>query len=296
MTTRQRALRTALCSASSVVLLLAGCNTLRLLSLNPDRPDRDPLADRPTKKPFRVSQFVFQADLGVQRNLPIFQELANLREQVYKALQLPPSGTLVKVQLFEDRDHYERFMQVKYPDLPKRRAFFVAQPHAIGGGEDLLVYTYWGDRVQQDLQHELTHALLHCVLKDVPLWLDEGLAAYYEMPPGWHGINPDHLKHLRVDPNPSFRPDLARLEEFSEVQQMTPAEYREAWAWVHLMLRSDPAAKRVLVGYLRELRTTSKPGPLRPRLAAVHPALETTLARHLAQLDTGKAPSRTAQR
>ena len=77
---------------------------------------------------------------------------------------------------------------------------------------------------------------------------------------------------------------------------MTPAEYREVWGWVHLMLRSDPAAKRVLVGYLRELRTTSKPGLLRPRLAAVHPALETTLARHLAQLDPTKAPSRTAQR
>jgi hypothetical protein len=293
MTTRKSALQLAVTSA---LLLLAGCNTLRLFSLNPDRPDRDLLPDRLSKRSFRVSQFVFQADFDVPRNLPIFQELANLREQVYRDLQLPPSGTLVKVQLFEDRDHYERFMQAKYPDLPKRRAFFVAQPHALGGGEDLLVYTYWGDRVQQDLRHELTHALLHCVLKDVPLWLDEGLAEYYEVPPGWNGINPDHLKHLRGDANPSFRPDLARLEEFSEVQQMTPAEYREAWAWVHLMLRSDPAAKRVLVGYLRELRTNSKPGTLRPRLAAVYPTLETTLDRHLTQLDPGKAPSGTAQR
>src|SRR5260370_7518930 len=118
MTTRQRALRTALCSASSVVLLLAGCNTLRLLSLNPDRPDRDPLADRPTKKPFRVSQFVFQADFDVQRNLPIFQELANLREQVYKDLQLPPSGTLSKAHLFQNPDPHKPSITPTYPPLP----------------------------------------------------------------------------------------------------------------------------------------------------------------------------------
>jgi hypothetical protein len=276
-------------------LCLAGCNTLRLTSLTPDRPEREPTPAVSDRKTFRVSQFVFQADFEVQRNLPIFQELAGLREQVYKELQLPPANALVKVQLFEDRDRYERFMQSKYPDLPKRRAFFVAQPHAIGGGEDLLVYTYWGDRIQQDLRHELTHALLHSVLKDVPLWLDEGLAEYYEMPAGWHGVNPEHLKHLRNDAGPAFRPDLARLEDLSEVQQMAPAEYREAWAWVHLTLRSEPDAKRALVGYLRELRTNSKAGTLRPRLAAIYPDLDAALERHLAQLDAGKVQSTAAK-
>jgi Protein of unknown function (DUF1570) len=276
-------------------LVLAGCNTLRFASLTGDRSDRDPGPAVATQKSFRISQFVFQADFDVPRNVPIFQELGNLREQVYKELQLPPSNTLVKVQLFEDRDRYERFMQAKYPDLPKRRAFFVAQPHALGGGEDLLVYTYWGERIQQDLRHELTHALLHSVLKDVPLWLDEGLAEYYEVPAGWNGINPEHVKHLHVDAKTPFHADLARLEDFNEVQQMTPAEYREAWAWVHLMLRDTPDSKRVLVGYLRELRTNSKPSALRPRLAALYPSLETALARHLAQLETGLTPPATVK-
>ena len=48
--------------------------------------------------------------------------------------------------------HYQRFMQSRYPELPERRAFFVAQPRSIGGAEDLLVYTFWGERIQQDLQ------------------------------------------------------------------------------------------------------------------------------------------------
>src|SRR5438445_5221604 len=107
-------------------------------------------------------------------------------------------------------------MCARAPDLPKRRAFFVAQP-SVGASEDLLVYTYWGDRIQQDLRHELTHALLHSVLKDVPLWLDEGLAEFFEVPASTDGVNSQHLEQLRRgDP----RPNLARLEQLSEVQQI----------------------------------------------------------------------------
>src|SRR4051794_35439860 len=181
----------ALCGLALVV----GCQTFSLFHGPGERPERD-TAGMPAKHAFRVSQYVFHADFDLPRNQPLFKELANLREQVYKDLQLPPSSNLVQVYLFEDRDKYEQYMKSKYPDLPKRRAFFVAQPKRLGGTEDLLVYTYWGERVQQDLRHELTHALLHSVLKDVPLWLDEGLAEFFEMPVGWNGVNYQHLESL----------------------------------------------------------------------------------------------------
>src|SRR5262249_37375458 len=150
---------------------------------------------------------------------------------------------------------------------------------------DLLVYTYWGNRIQQDLRHELTHALLHSVLKEVPLWLDEGLAEYFELPPGWKGVNYQHLKQLRTAPDAPYHADLVRLEKLEEVEQMPPAEYREAWAWVHLMLPSDAEVKKVLVSYLNQLRTNNRPGPLRPRLAAVVPDLDGALDQHLTRLD-----------
>ncbi len=275
----------------------AGCHALRLGQLTPDR-DREAAAAVATgkKSEFRVSQFVFLHDFPIDRKLPLFQELANLREQLFKELQLPPSNAPIFVHLFEDQPRYEAFMKRKYPNLPKRRAFFIADTPPFGGGEQLLVYTYWGDRINQDLRHELTHALLHSVLKDVPIWLDEGLAEYYELAPGWKGINYQHLALLRRGANGPFRPDLARLEQLSKVEQMTPAEYRESWAWVHLMLHSRPEARRVLIGYLRELRTNPQPGVLRPRLAQVFLALEDTLQAHLAQLDTGRRPPTTAQR
>ena len=262
-----------------------GCHLLPLAPSGPDQAELDNSAGPPGRFTYRVSQFVFLSDFEVQKNLPIFGELANLREQVYKELQLPGSSTIVQVFLFEDKERYERFMQLKHPDLPKRRAFFVAQPRRLGGTEDLLVYTYWGDRIQQDLRHELTHALLHCVLKDVPLWLDEGLAEFFEVPPGWNGVNIQHVEQLRG----KGKFDLDRLEQLSDVQQMNPVEYREAWAWTHLMLRSTPQARQALVSYLQDLRGNPRPGPLRPRLEKVFLSTDTALEQHLANLGLAKA-------
>jgi hypothetical protein len=273
-----------------------GCNSLKVAPLASEKVEKEPALVLPGKRSWRVSQYVFLYDFELQRDLPLFPELSRLRDQVYKELQLPAANTVVQVYLFEDRDRYERFIRARYPDLPKRRAFFIAQPRGVGGTEDLLVYTYWGERIQQDLRHELTHALLHSVLKDVPLWLDEGLAEYYETPPEWQGTNYNHLALMRRNPDHPFQPDLGRLEQLSQVQQMSPAEYREAWAWVHLMLRDKPEAKAALVGYLQQLRTTPNPGPLEPRLTAVYPELAAALQRHVADLDAQPRPGPSAKR
>lgn len=282
--------------------LALGCNALHL---SPPAADKSEKSDKlakvdkeappapPAKYQVRVSQYVFVSDLELKQDLPLFRDLSSLREQVYKELSLPAANTVVQVFIFEDRERYERYMRAKYPDLPKRRAFFVAQPRTVGGIEDLFVYTYWGERVREDLRHELTHALLHSVLKDVPLWLDEGLAEYFEVPAESLGVNQQHLEQLRQT---GLTPDLTRLEQLGQVQQMTPAEYREAWAWAHLMLRDRSEAKTVLVNYLQQLRANPNPGPLRPRLAEIFPAPDEALTRHLAQLDATPRPRPTAQR
>lgn len=274
----------------TLVGLTAGCNLLRLRLVPAERPvkvaEKDPGIAEPSRHTIRLSQYAFHSDFELKRDLPLFTELGSLRDHVYRELQLPESTSLVQVFIFETRERYERFMKVRYPDLPKRRAFFVAQPHNSGSaGEDLLVYTYWGERVREDLRHELTHALLHSVLKDVPLWLDEGLAEYFELPTERGGINVQHLE-LALRGGTPLKPNLARLEQLSQVQQMTPAEYRESWAWVHLMLHGKPEAKKVLLAYLQQLRTNPTPGPLQPKLAAVYPSPDEALERYLVQLDS----------
>lgn len=277
--------------AGLLLALVAGCHLLQFSPLNQDRGEREPIPGTPGKHSYRVPPYVFLADFEIPRQLPLFRELGRMRDQISRELKLPSAGNVIQVYLFEDRERYERFMHTKYPDLPKRRAFFVAQPRRLGGAEDLMVFTYWGDRVQQDLRHELTHAILHSVLKDVPLWLDEGLAEYFELPPANQGVNYQHLDQLRRPKQGQPKPNLARLEQLGDVQQMTPAEYREAWAWTHLLLRGTTAAKQVLVQYLHELRGNTRPGNLSPRLRTIYLDLDEALQRHLADLDRQPRPA-----
>lgn len=275
--------------------VLAGCELLQHFSQPAaKRVDKEPLAGAPSKNQIRVSQFIFISDLKIHKDQAIFKDLSNLREQVYRELRLPPSTTDVFVYLFEDKISYDKFIKARHPELPERRAFFVAQPRRFFGGvEDLMIYTYMGESIHQDLRHELTHAILHSVLKNVPIWLDEGLAEYFELPTGQAGVNPKHVETLR---KAGTRFDLDRLEKLEEVNQMSPAEYRESWAWVHLMLHSNPQAKQALLAYLQDLRVNPNPGPLRPRLAQAFLSPEQSLQTHLAETERKLPRSATAQR
>ncbi|VTR99167.1 DUF1570 domain-containing protein [Tuwongella immobilis] len=286
-----------------------GCSVLRtsdgprldppaMLPSTPEAPPA-PLGVKPKKSPvtapardvYRFSQFVFYSDFELDRSSPLFAELEELRDQVFRELALPPSNTVVQVFLFEDFGKYRDYMQSRYPELPRRRAFFISQPRANGGADDLLVYTYWGDHIRQDLRHELTHALLHSVLREVPLWLDEGLAEYFELPPNFQHVNRNHLDDMRRD---EFRPNLPRLEGLTQVDQMKQPEYREAWAWVHWMLRGSPEGRAELLTYLQQLRHVPGPGPLAPRLASVFANPGQALNQHLARLIVGQPMPATA--
>lgn len=276
--------------AACALALLVGCDTL-FHNRNEITPSATiappPLPGKAGAQ--RVSQFVFYSDTPIKPNAPLFEELSQLRDQVFHELHLPPSNTIVQVYLFDEQAKYERYMRYRYPELPKRRAFFVAHPGVPGGPRELFVFTYWGDHIRQDLRHELTHALVNSVLRDVPLWLDEGIAEFFEIPPERNGLNLLHLDAVKRRGEPV---DLQALERLDQVQQMGRSQYQEAWAWTHLMLRSTPQARAVLLGYLQSLRESKPAGALYPRLAEVYPTPSDALARHLAANDLPAATIR----
>src|ERR1051325_6012977 len=187
-------------SALTFVSGLVGCNLLPSFrgTQSEHTEKKEPMAGAPSKYAERVSQFVFVSDAKMRRDHPMFKDLEGHREQVYRELRLRPSHTGGFVYLVEDRASYEEFIGTKRPDLPRnRRAYFMVQPRRLGGTEDLIVYTYMSNKLHIDLRHELTHAMLHCVLKSVPIWLDEGLAEYFQVPSGQNGVNRQHVEGLR---------------------------------------------------------------------------------------------------
>jgi len=262
----------------ALLCLAAGCLGLQ----QPHAPELPPL---PNKKQVRVGpRYLFLSDLEIKPDHPLLKDLEGLQDQVCRELHLPPNNTMVFVYLFSDRQAYDRYMRAHFKNLPPRRAFFMARSDE-RRGDELMVYTFWGERLQEDLRHELTHAELHGSCKHIPMWLDEGLAEYFEVPPSANGLNHQHLSTLRSQPGVPWSPNLSRLEKLTLVKEMNHADYREAWAWVHFMLRGNPQAKNVLLSYLQQLRTGKETAPLEMQLSAVVPDPVQALREHIASLE-----------
>ena len=178
-----------------------------------------------------------------------------------RRLALPLSDEPVYVYLFDSTERFGAFMRSHYPDFPQRRAFFVKTDTR------LIVYGHWGDQVAEDLRHEITHGYLHSVVPNLPLWLDEGLAEYFEVPRGQDGMNRAHLKLLlRQLGHRRWQPDLRRIERLDRPFDMTQDDYAECWAWVHFLLNSRPEYRDLLHEYLAELRREGSAVPLSLRL------------------------------
>jgi hypothetical protein len=237
------------------------------------------LVTRPSKYSVRAEQLMILSDFKISRDHPLVQDLRRLRKQISATLDLPMQTDPVVVYLFSDELTYRQYLEVRYPDLPSRRAYFVGEPNK------LAVYTYWGDKIQEDLRHEYTHGLLHAALTNVPLWLDEGLAEYFEVAGPEPGtVNVEYAHRLAEALANGWKPDIERLERLEEFSQMQRFDYQEAWAWVHFMLHSTPEAKEALVAYLRDLRTQTQPVPLSVRLQREVPEFQERLLSYVASL------------
>ena len=244
-------------------------------------------AQLPSRHEVRLDRLVVRSDFAVSEGDPRIEELRELRLEVRDVLHLPPQQRPVVVYLFEDEDRYTRYMQAAFPSLPKRRAFFIGTP-----GE-LSVYAFWGEQVREDLRHEYTHGLLHASLEQVPLWLDEGLAEYFEVADGGPArISSDHSSHLAEMIAQGWRPNLKRLEQLEDVAEMQNADYREAWAWVHFLLNESDSGEDVLLSYLEDLQSPLSPPSLVDRIEREFPSAGERLTAYITTFATDVGRSR----
>ena len=137
--------------------------------------------------------------------------------------------------------------------------------------------------MMEDLRHEYTHGVLHASLRTVPLWLDEGIAEYFETRTrDSRRIHDEHAKRLALALSQGWRPNLQRLENLTQVNEMGSADYQEAWAWVHYLIHDTPAGRELLVDYCRALRKSTDPPRFSDRVNEYFPDCDTRLASYVA--------------
>lgn len=235
----------------------------------------------PSQHTVRSDQLLVYSDFRISPDHELISDLKNLRHQVYDTLELPVQRRPVTVYLFDNERAYRDYLSQFYPDLPPRRAYFFKT------SQELAVFTYWGEKIQEDLRHEFTHGLLHASLKSVPLWLDEGLAEYFEVIAPQPGeLNGNYVGELTERIGNGWRPAIERLEGIEEFSTLQRVDYQESWAWVHFMLHHTPETRQALLGYLQDLRVQNNPYPLSKRLEAASTEYDDRFLVYISSLNT----------
>jgi hypothetical protein len=234
----------------------------------------------PQREKIVRDQLVIHSDFNLPKNHRLINELTIRRTEISELLAIPTSNEPINVFLFDDEEHFRSFMARTHPDFPHRRAFFVKND------TNLNVFAFWGTRVGEDLRHEVTHGYLHGVVPNLPLWLDEGIAEYFEIGRGKGGVNGPHVYQLAN----SFRrgdwtPDLQRLESLTSAETMTQMDYAESWLWVHFLLSGGPQSRAIVQDHLQQLIDKGQAEPMFPKVAVEFPDFETKLIVHLKALD-----------
>ena len=227
-------------------------------------------------------------------------ELVQLQIDLTTYLQIPEANEKIELCVFKDRQSYQNFIKSVFPGAPTDRpALYIRR-----GDEPGVLMVQNDSGLIVNVRHEMTHAYLNSTLKHVPIWLDEGLAKYFETPPGERGFRNPYLADVENQASGWFSspPSLPRLEKLTRVDQMRPREYRESWSWVHFMLHYSPETHRALIRYLKTLRRENqsnistedaykiqKKAPLKQALSDAVPDYEKKYVEHFRNWDKRQA-------
>ncbi len=222
----------------------------------------------------QVGRFQLRANFALDGHERLIGELEQLDRDLQSNLACQATAEPIHLILFRDQESYAHYLKRYFDGAPVRRALFIK------GSMPGWVFAYLNADFEVDLRHETTHAILHGQLPKVPLWLDEGLAEYYEVASDKRIYEHPYLSSTRWEARFYRVASLKQLERLDDVTQMGKEDYRAAWSWIHFMVHGPRAAHQELVAYLAELRGNKNPGSLRDRLYAAIPDLDRQYLKH----------------
>jgi hypothetical protein len=218
---------------------------------------------------------VCHADSSLDDIEPLLQELDQLSAEIQETLETVSQPGTIDLYVFRTRQAYQDYLEHYFPGVPYRRALFIT---AHG---QRMVFVQRGPELETDLRHECTHAILQPATIAMPLWLDEGLACYFEVPPADRGTDPRGAK-VRQLVNKGEVKSLAELERCVDLAQMGGDEYRFAWAWVHFLLHDSFTARAELLQFVAAVHNGTATPPLSQRLARAVPRIQELFSAHFA--------------
>jgi hypothetical protein len=204
-------------------------------------------------------------------------DLLQLRSELQDRLSLELPGDPIEIHVYATRRRYLDEVSSLSPDVRRQRGVFVIRDGRA------CVFSFQQAELEQTLRHEATHAWLHSVLPYVPLWMDEGLASYFEIEPGDQPKHP-YLERLQWSLQLGWRPDVEKLEQIRTSRDMGIGDYRHAWGWVHFLLHDSEATRATLTDYIAAIAAGEPPRRFSAFLEQRVPGSRELCARHVERL------------
>lgn len=216
--------------------------------------------------PFQVThakRFQFVADYRFTQSRQAGTELESLAQQLWSELMIPDKRTPVRIYLFSTQDAFSVYVRKHIPTLTQadtnRTAMFLLR------NDKPYIFAVATSELMLNLRHEFVHVLLNTAHENLPIWLDEGLAEYYEVK---DREQPEFRKLLARQNRLFWKPGIGRLERLKTMSQMGIVEYAEGWSWVHLLMEGPKASRHVIPEYLSNLRKGARSPSISDRIAA----------------------------
>ena len=143
-----------------------------------------------------------------------------------------------------------------------------------------MLFTHWHDQVMTDLRHEVAHALLNHGSQQLPLWLDEGLAEYFEVE-----RDQRFSGHPYVRLNQVLMP-LEQLEAITRLDAFTDEHYVASWMWIHFLMHRHPRTRQLIIDSLQRHGSGEPVLPMSRLLSEVVEQPRVELAAHFRQLQS----------
>lgn len=182
----------------------------------------------------------------------IHTQLSGLASELNETLGVVATGDPIQIVLFNGRKRYLDYVEATVPASRERRAVFVRK------GSLTSIYCYRSDATLTDLRHEMTHAFLHQHLQFLPLWIDEGLAEYFEETPEQR-LGSSRTRSVRWKSAVGWSPDLERLERIAVAGDMKSTDYRDSWAMCCYLLNDSRESRSLLRDYLQKIHDGHEP-------------------------------------
>jgi len=199
---------------------------------------------------------VVQANFPLTEIASILDEINQLQYDLNRYIGVPAPKEKIELCLFKNEETYTSFLREFFPRAPSdRRALYVKLDNKPG---TLMVQK--SKDFEIDLRHEMTHAIIHTSIPTMPIWLDEGLAKYFEVPIQDRAGNHPYMPLVRWNAKLGVVPSLDRLTKLETIDDMGTKEYRDSWAWTHFLIHRSPETHRLLAAYLQMLAQLSSDG------------------------------------